>query len=395
MSEHFPLMVPGAEPAAEPAVVRSPFDGSPIATVEQVDQAGAERALATADALFRNRDAWLSPARRIEILRRAAAIMQERREQLALEAAREGGKPLVDSLVEADRAVDSIRLCAEHLRRQAGGEIPMDRNAASAGRLAFTHHEPIGVVLAFSAFNHPLNLIAHQVGPAVAAGCPVIVKPAKATPLSLLPAGADSARSRPARGVVPAAGDRRPGPGPRRWSPIRGWASSASSAAARWAGRLRSRLAAGRAVLAGAWRRGAGDRGRRRRSGRCPAAVVQGRFLSRRAGLRVGAAGVCRPADRPHVGRAAGRGGRGAEGGRPDAAGHGRGPADPREGSRPRRRVGAGGRRARGGAAVRRPAEVGQVQRPSGPSPANRPVPCSADLLRPDRALRPARPTRG
>ena len=60
----------------------------------------------------------------------------------------------------------------------------MDRNPASAGRLAFTHHEPIGVVVAFSAFNHPLNLIAHQVGPAIAAGCPTIVKPAKATPLS-------------------------------------------------------------------------------------------------------------------------------------------------------------------------------------------------------------------
>ena len=68
---------------------------------------------------------WLSPARRIEILQRAAAIMQERREELALEAAREGGKPLVDSLVEADRAIDSVRLCVEHLRTQRGSEIPM------------------------------------------------------------------------------------------------------------------------------------------------------------------------------------------------------------------------------------------------------------------------------
>jgi acyl-CoA reductase-like NAD-dependent aldehyde dehydrogenase len=177
-------MVPGAVAAGEPSQISAPFDRAPIATVEQVDHAGVERALATADALFRNRDGWLSPGRRIEILGRAAAILHERREQLALEAAREGGKPLVDSLIEADRAVDSVRLCAEHLRSQAGVEVPMDRNAASAGRLAFTHHEPIGVVLAFSAFNHPLNLIAHQVGPAVAAGCPVVVKPAKAAPLS-------------------------------------------------------------------------------------------------------------------------------------------------------------------------------------------------------------------
>jgi acyl-CoA reductase-like NAD-dependent aldehyde dehydrogenase len=101
-----------------------------------------------------------------------------------LEAAREGGKPLVDSRIEADRAIDGMKLCVQHLRAQAGSEIPMNLNAASAGRLAFTRHEPIGVVVAFSAFNHPLNLIVHQVGPAIAAGCPVIVKPAKATPLS-------------------------------------------------------------------------------------------------------------------------------------------------------------------------------------------------------------------
>jgi acyl-CoA reductase-like NAD-dependent aldehyde dehydrogenase len=73
-----------------------------------------------------------------------------------------------------------------HLRTQSGTEIPMDLNAASAGRLAFTRHEPIGPVVAFSAFNHPLNLIVHQAAAAVAAGCPVVVKPADDTPLSCL-----------------------------------------------------------------------------------------------------------------------------------------------------------------------------------------------------------------
>jgi acyl-CoA reductase-like NAD-dependent aldehyde dehydrogenase len=184
--EHFPLMVPGASAAPQNAEVRAPFDGSRLATVEQVDGAGVERALATAHALFGRREAWLSPAERITILRRTAAIIEQRREQLAAQAAAEGGKPLTDSLVEVDRAVDGVGLCVEHLRAQAGGEIPMNRNAASAGRLAFTNHEPIGVVLAFSAFNHPLNMIVHQVGPAVAAGCPVIVKPAAAAPLSCL-----------------------------------------------------------------------------------------------------------------------------------------------------------------------------------------------------------------
>ncbi|MDT8405388.1 aldehyde dehydrogenase family protein [Sulfuriflexus sp.] len=102
----------------------------------------------------------------------------------AVEAAREGGKPLIDSRIKVTRAIDSIRLCVECLRNGAGEVIPMELNAASAGKQAFTMPEPIGVVVAVSAFNHPLNLIAYQVGPVVAAGCPVIFKPAEDTPLS-------------------------------------------------------------------------------------------------------------------------------------------------------------------------------------------------------------------
>jgi acyl-CoA reductase-like NAD-dependent aldehyde dehydrogenase len=179
-------MVPGARADSRQAEVVAPFDGSLIATVEQVGRDGVEQALRTAHALFCDRDAWPRPAERIEILQGTAAIMQERKEALALEAAREGGKPLIDSRVEADRAIDGVKLCVEHLRTQAGTEIPMNLNAASAGRLAFTQYEPVGPVVALSAFNHPLNLIVHQVGPAVATGCPVIIKPAKATPLSCL-----------------------------------------------------------------------------------------------------------------------------------------------------------------------------------------------------------------
>src|SRR5258708_37645297 len=110
--------------------------------------------------------------------------MQDRAESLALNAAREGGKPLMDSRVEVARAIDGVLNCAELLRSEAGHVIPMNLNAASMGRIAFTQREPIGVVVAVSAFNHPLNLIVHQVGPAIAAGCPVIVKPASTTPLS-------------------------------------------------------------------------------------------------------------------------------------------------------------------------------------------------------------------
>lgn len=184
--EHFPHLVAGDIKAAGTHEVHAPYDRSLIATVDAVDETGVEEALSTAYSLYRDRNAWLTPARRIEILQRAQELMQEQAEELALEAAREGGKPLVDSRVEVARAIDGIQICIETLRTDAGEVVPMGVNAASVGRLAFTSKEPIGVVVAVSAFNHPLNLAVHQVGPAVAAGCPVIIKPATDTPLSCM-----------------------------------------------------------------------------------------------------------------------------------------------------------------------------------------------------------------
>lgn len=172
------------DPAAPRATVEAPFDRQPIATVTLAGAEAVESALATADRLYRDRDGWLPLARRIAILEGTVQRMAAEAEFLAVEAAREGGKPLLDSRVEVARAMDSLRLCVDALRTEAGEVIPMGLNAASQGRIAFTQKAPIGVVVAVSAFNHPLNLIAHQVGPAIAAGCPVIVKPARATPLS-------------------------------------------------------------------------------------------------------------------------------------------------------------------------------------------------------------------
>lgn len=181
---HYALMIPDVRSHAPDYTVEAPFDRSPIARVATADAAAIDHALATAHALFRNRDVWLPIAKRIEILEGAASLLRARAEPLAIEAAREGGKPLIDSRVEVARAIDSLRLCVETLRSDQGEVIPMRTNAASVNRLAFTQVEPIGVVVAISAFNHPLNLIAHQVGPAIAAGCPVLVKPARGTPLS-------------------------------------------------------------------------------------------------------------------------------------------------------------------------------------------------------------------
>jgi acyl-CoA reductase-like NAD-dependent aldehyde dehydrogenase len=181
---HIELKIPGAGVSGDPLQVFAPYDNTLLATVDTADAAAVEQALVTAYSLFRDRSQWLPKSQRISILQKTAALMAEQRDALALAAAAEGGKPLIDSRVEIDRAIDGIHGCIECLRTNAGHEIPMDINAASARRMAMTQREPIGVVVAVSAFNHPVNLIVHQVGPAIAAGCPVIIKPAEDTPLS-------------------------------------------------------------------------------------------------------------------------------------------------------------------------------------------------------------------
>ena len=185
MAENYPVLIPGAADTGA-LTVTSPYDLKTIGSAGIASAEAVELALATADKLYRDRKAWLSGARRIAILEKTARLMQDKFEYLATESAREGGKPLIDSRIEVARAIDGVKNCAELLRSETGREIAMGINAASANHLAFTSKEPIGVVVAISAFNHPLNLTVHQVGPAIAAGCPVIIKPAEDTPLSCM-----------------------------------------------------------------------------------------------------------------------------------------------------------------------------------------------------------------
>jgi len=180
----FSIMIPGAKGSNKYIQVVAPWDLSQIAEIPTATSDDIEMALVTAESIYRNRDRWLATPERIKVLEKCAHIMQQQSESLAIEAAREGGKPLMDSRVEVARAIDGVKNCVEVLRTESGREIPMGLNPASSNRFAFTHKEPIGVVVAVSAFNHPLNLIVHQVAPAIAAGCPVIVKPAEDTPLS-------------------------------------------------------------------------------------------------------------------------------------------------------------------------------------------------------------------
>jgi acyl-CoA reductase-like NAD-dependent aldehyde dehydrogenase len=157
-----------------------------LAEVATDDANALELKLTAATSIFADRAGWLKPHQRIEILRRLAALLEGEVRSFARLIAEEGGKPLTDALVEADRAVDGVRNAAEELRNFAGREVPMGLTPASTGRWAFTTKEPVGVTVAISAFNHPLNLIVHQVAPAIAVGCPVIVKPAAVTPLCCL-----------------------------------------------------------------------------------------------------------------------------------------------------------------------------------------------------------------
>ncbi len=182
--DRYPLLVRNPGSSAKRLLVTAAFDGQPIAELDTANGDSVESALATAYALFRDRQGWLALDERVAILERTAALMSDRSEALAVQAAREGGKPLIDSRVEVARAIDGIKICIEVMRADAGRVIPMGGTAASRQRLAFTRKEPIGVVVAVSAFNHPLNLIVHQVAAAVATGCPVVVKPADDTPLS-------------------------------------------------------------------------------------------------------------------------------------------------------------------------------------------------------------------
>lgn len=184
--EKMALLIPGSGSPAGTVNVTAPFDARILAEIETGDASHVETALATAWSLHRNIDAWLPLHQRIAILERMAERMADQHEELALGAAAEGGKPLIDSRVEVTRAIDGIKLCIEVVRSEHGEVIPMGGTAAGAQRIAFTQRQPIGVVVAISAFNHPLNLIVHQVAAAVAAGCPVIVKPADDTPLSCI-----------------------------------------------------------------------------------------------------------------------------------------------------------------------------------------------------------------
>ncbi len=163
--------------------VRSPYDGALVGRVAKGGAAEARRAI---DAAERAMLEPLPAHKRAEILVRVAAALGRRSDEAALLISGEAGKPLKAARVEVARAMSTYTMAAVQARTLAGQMIPMDASQAGEGKLAFTMRVPIGVVGAISPFNFPLNLVAHKIAPALAAGCAVVLKPASQTPLSAL-----------------------------------------------------------------------------------------------------------------------------------------------------------------------------------------------------------------
>ena len=166
--------------------VTSPFDGKVVGNVKFSTFEEVEEAIDLAHKTFLDTANWLPRYKRVEILENVMKIMSSQVEELTILCASEGGKPYIDSKVEIQRAINGIKIAIEHLSVYEGKEIAMGHTISSANRMAYTFKEPIGVVAAISAFNHPFNLAVHQVIPALAVGCPVIIRPATQTPMSAI-----------------------------------------------------------------------------------------------------------------------------------------------------------------------------------------------------------------
>jgi acyl-CoA reductase-like NAD-dependent aldehyde dehydrogenase len=163
--------------------VRSPYSGEVVA---RVAKAGAEETRRAIDAAEAAMEEPLPAHKRAEILVRVAGALGRRHDEVARQICDEAGKPMKAAKIEASRAMSTYTFAAVEARKLAGEIVPMDASQAGEGKFAYTLLKPIGVVGAISPFNFPLNLVAHKIAPALAAGCAVVLKPAGQTPLSAL-----------------------------------------------------------------------------------------------------------------------------------------------------------------------------------------------------------------
>lgn len=161
----------------------NPHTGEKIADIADSIEEEMLSAIESADEAFRKMKA-LSSLERAEILYRAADMLEQEKEEVAIIISREACKPITAARVEVERSVQTLRFSAEEAKRIGGEYIQLDAAKGGEGRDAYTFYEPLGVVGAITPFNFPLNLTVHKVGPAIAAGNTIVVKPAEQTPIS-------------------------------------------------------------------------------------------------------------------------------------------------------------------------------------------------------------------
>ncbi len=171
--------------ASEDIPVLDPYDNELIDTVPRGTEADVERAVGAATEGYRINRA-LSTGERARILRRTAEFLEQRQEEFAVMIAREGSKTIREARKEVYRCTQTLRVSSEEATRILGETISFDQQKGSENRRGYFHRFPIGVVGAITPFNDPLNLVAHKIGPAIAGGNGVVLKPATVTPLSAL-----------------------------------------------------------------------------------------------------------------------------------------------------------------------------------------------------------------
>ena len=182
----YKLLIDGQWVDAGPALeVKNKYNGQVVGTVPTARREDVDAAIAAAE---RAEDimAEMPAYKRADILLKAAAILRERAEDMAKTIAAEAGKALKYARAEADRAVSTFTFAAEEAKRLHGETIPLDAAPSGEGYFGFWLRRPVGVIAAISPFNFPLNLVAHKLAPALAAGCAVVVKPASSTPVTAL-----------------------------------------------------------------------------------------------------------------------------------------------------------------------------------------------------------------
>jgi acyl-CoA reductase-like NAD-dependent aldehyde dehydrogenase len=165
--------------------IRSPYDGTLIARVVQGRREHAEAAIAAAVKAF-GTTRRLPAFERQRVLRRISASLTERKEEFSRTLAQEAGKPIKGARIEVERAIFTFNVAAEESTRIYGEYLPLDWQEFTAGRWGIVRRFPLGPIAGITPFNFPINLVAHKVAPAIAAGCPMVLKPAPQTPLCSL-----------------------------------------------------------------------------------------------------------------------------------------------------------------------------------------------------------------